>query len=300
MIQKETASKLRKKGRFYFSLSSHSIDLIEDATALAIFVHLQKQSENYYIRPKAIQNRFNIGRDKYQKSMRHLREKRLIRVVALRDKNNKFCGKELECYSEPYDENLSSEDDFNGSAENPTFHENACQPIQNKTSNGNTENTTVVKSSYIINDQNINKGLSNTNKVQQVIPLPENVDKEKWELYLITRKNKKADISEKSQTNCLKQLLSYKKNNNIEPNDVLDYANDTGWQGLRHSKNAIIKDRISEENQKQRQRQQENKQYSSTDDYWRQSAELKKRMYGSKTPESEEPKDITGESEIVE
>lgn len=103
MIQKKSATALRKAGRNYVVLSPESLAAIESPEALAVWVYLQSKSEGWIVRRKDIMNRFSMGRDKSQNAINELKECRLIETIESRNEDGTLKGKELVVYSEPND-----------------------------------------------------------------------------------------------------------------------------------------------------------------------------------------------------
>lgn len=85
MIKRGTATLARKQERNYTTLMHDAVEVIKDPVALAIFTYLQTKQENWIVRRNDVMERFGIGKDRYQKAMRHLRDVMLVYNEWVRD-----------------------------------------------------------------------------------------------------------------------------------------------------------------------------------------------------------------------
>lgn len=74
MIERTSASTLRKEAAPYTTVSNVAIELIRNVDALAIWLYLQSKPESWIVRAADVQKHFDIGRDKYRKAMAYLAE----------------------------------------------------------------------------------------------------------------------------------------------------------------------------------------------------------------------------------
>lgn len=71
-IEKTTPTKLQRRGDTYVTLPSSTIALIQNPEALAILAFLLDRPSDWIIRRDHIRERFNLGRDRYERAMREL------------------------------------------------------------------------------------------------------------------------------------------------------------------------------------------------------------------------------------
>ena len=86
----------------YFMLSREVVQAIDNPDALAIWCYLQSKPQNWIVLEDQVRTHFNIGRLKYLKAMRCLREAGLYRVVRLKDDKSRFCSNEFHIYPFSY------------------------------------------------------------------------------------------------------------------------------------------------------------------------------------------------------
>src|ERR1700675_4618315 len=103
MIEKESASRLRKKGRFYTTLDSEMVQTIKNPDSLAIWAYLQSQSEGYVVRANHLQNHFSLGATRYNSAMRLLKDIRLIKHEIIRNEKGHIVDRVIDCYSLPFE-----------------------------------------------------------------------------------------------------------------------------------------------------------------------------------------------------
>ena len=86
----------------YFMLSREVVQAIDNPDALAIWCYLQSKPQNWIVLEDQVRSHFNIGRLKYLKAMRCLREAGLYRVVRLKDDKSRFCSNVFHIYPFSY------------------------------------------------------------------------------------------------------------------------------------------------------------------------------------------------------
>lgn len=86
----------------YFMLSREVVQSINNPDALAIWCYLQSKPQNWIVLEEQVRDYFDIGRSKYLKAMRCLREAGLYKVVRLKDDQNRFTSNEFHVYAFPY------------------------------------------------------------------------------------------------------------------------------------------------------------------------------------------------------
>ena len=119
MIKNETASTLRKKGIFYTTFSTDVIRSFDHGDAFLIWAYLLTNDDGFKIRANFLMNRYGMGKDRYRNAMRYLKEKRLLRMVVVRDDKGRFVDNETEVHAIPYSDDLI--DDFSPESENQPF-----------------------------------------------------------------------------------------------------------------------------------------------------------------------------------
>jgi len=86
----------------YFMLSREVVQSIDNPDALAIWCYLQSKPQNWVVLEDQIRTHFNMGRSKYLKAMKCLRDIFLYKVVRLKDDQNRFCSNEFHIYPFSY------------------------------------------------------------------------------------------------------------------------------------------------------------------------------------------------------
>jgi len=86
----------------YFMLSREVVQSINNPDALAIWCYLQSKPQNWIVLEDQVRDYFNIGRAKYLKAMKCLREAGLYKVVRIKDEKNRFTSNEFHIYAFPY------------------------------------------------------------------------------------------------------------------------------------------------------------------------------------------------------
>lgn len=77
-IERTSASLARYEERPYTTLINETLSLIDCPVAFAIYTYLQTKPENWTVRRQDVMNRFSIGRDRYDKAIRKLKELGLV------------------------------------------------------------------------------------------------------------------------------------------------------------------------------------------------------------------------------
>ena len=83
-------------------LSREVVQSIDNPDALAIWCYLQSKPQNWVVLEDQIRTHFNMGRSKYLKAMKCLRDIFLYKVVRLKDDQNRFCSNEFHIYPFSY------------------------------------------------------------------------------------------------------------------------------------------------------------------------------------------------------
>jgi len=80
-IERTSASLARYEERPYTTVINETLAIIECPIAFSIYVYLQSKPENWTVRRQDVMNRFSIGRDRYDKAIRKLKELGLVSHV---------------------------------------------------------------------------------------------------------------------------------------------------------------------------------------------------------------------------
>ena len=86
----------------YFMLSREVVQSIDNPDALAIWCYLQSKPQNWIVLEDQVRYKFNMGRSKYLKAMKCLRDAGLYKVIRLKDDQNRFSSNEFHIYAFPY------------------------------------------------------------------------------------------------------------------------------------------------------------------------------------------------------
>lgn len=78
-INKGTASMFHASGKPYTSISNEAVDALTNPDALAIWTYLQTRDSGWTVIGGYLQDRFGMGRERYAKAMRCLKDVGLIR-----------------------------------------------------------------------------------------------------------------------------------------------------------------------------------------------------------------------------
>lgn len=95
-IHRETPTTLHCVNETYATIPSKTIDLISNPAALAIVVYLGDRPIDWKVRRRDVMKKFGLGRDRYDKALRHLRDLGLCWTEYDRDakgmiKNTRIC-----------------------------------------------------------------------------------------------------------------------------------------------------------------------------------------------------------------
>jgi hypothetical protein len=85
----------------YDMVSREVVQSITNPIALAIWVYLQSQAEDWDVIESHIRKHFAIGQRKYQKAMKELKELGLYDVIFHKNDNNQFTGNHFHVYHSP-------------------------------------------------------------------------------------------------------------------------------------------------------------------------------------------------------
>jgi len=83
-------------------LSREIVQAIDNPDALAIWCYLQSKPQNWVVLEDQVRTHFDMGRSKYLKAMKCLRDSGLYRVVRLKDDLNRFSSNVFHIYAFPY------------------------------------------------------------------------------------------------------------------------------------------------------------------------------------------------------
>lgn len=100
-IEKNDGYALQKSGLNYTTLPNQIADMLGNPDALAIWFYLYSKPADWICRPKDIMTRFSLGRDRYLKAMKELREVGVVWDYMDRDANGKIIAQRLVCSNLP-------------------------------------------------------------------------------------------------------------------------------------------------------------------------------------------------------
>lgn len=174
-VIKDSAMTIRQAGEKYVTLPQSAIELVTEPVALAVWVYLLSKSDNWIIRVKDLQDRFDIGRDRVHSALKHLREIGLVWDEYQRNEKGNIFGKVIFVSSSPCAESLKT----SGSD---------TEALKNRL----TEKPTYGISGHLPNDQVITQ-LPIVTKVvakatESEYPLPDDLNHEAWEEWLAYRR----------------------------------------------------------------------------------------------------------------
>ena len=86
----------------YFMLSREVVQAIDNPDALAIWCYLQSKPKNWIVLEDQVRSHFDIGRLKYLKAMKCLRDVGLYHVERIKDDRNRFCSNVFHIYPFQY------------------------------------------------------------------------------------------------------------------------------------------------------------------------------------------------------
>jgi len=86
----------------YFMLSREVVQAIDNPDALAIWCYLQSKPQNWVVLEDQVRTHFDMGRLKYMKAMKCLKDAGLYRVVRLKDDRNRFSSNIFHIYPFSY------------------------------------------------------------------------------------------------------------------------------------------------------------------------------------------------------
>ena len=101
-IQKGSASLFHSSGKPYTSISNEAVDALTNPDALAIWTYLQTRDSGWTVIGGYLQERFGMGRERYAKAMRFLKEAGLVSHEAVKcDTTNTFLGRRVIVHHSP-------------------------------------------------------------------------------------------------------------------------------------------------------------------------------------------------------
>ena len=234
-VEKKTATVLRQEEKPYIALSRETIDSIQNADALAVWIYLQAKPNNWNVCKADIMKSLGLGKVRYKNGMDCLKEIGLITTACLHDGSGRFQGKVIWCHAEP----ISTEVAINGTSrkwelpESGTLHKRELPEtgihkdiINNKRLNNNT------------NARNAPDGAVRVSSSKQKPyrwqshPLPDWIPLEAWKNWMVVRLKKGAVNTERSLNSRIVELdmlrsLGYP----IE--SAIDEAADREWKSIR-------------------------------------------------------------------
>ena len=81
-VQKFSTTKFRQLKQNYLTIDSETLRLIKDSDAIAIWIYLLDQPNDWTPNAKDIENRFNISKTRVEAGLKILRNLKLIEGVA--------------------------------------------------------------------------------------------------------------------------------------------------------------------------------------------------------------------------
>src|SRR3990167_9194936 len=84
-IEKNTPNFLRQEELFYTVLINDTIEVIQDAFALGLYVYLSSKPPQWIICKKQLMNHFSVGRDVINAKFKYLQDLGLLEVKSVRD-----------------------------------------------------------------------------------------------------------------------------------------------------------------------------------------------------------------------
>ena len=100
-VDRISASLARYQDSPYTTLINESLDSIQCPIAFAVYVYLQSKPEGWIVRRSDVMKRFSIGRDRYDKAIRKLKDVGLVTHEYERDENGRICQVELVIHYQP-------------------------------------------------------------------------------------------------------------------------------------------------------------------------------------------------------
>ena len=94
-IRKAKASELHRRGETYVTTPSATIKAVKSPEALAILLYLLDKPKGWIVRRDDVRKRFSIGRDRYERAMKELRELHLVWSEFDRDAGGKIIDSRL-------------------------------------------------------------------------------------------------------------------------------------------------------------------------------------------------------------
>lgn len=100
-IERLSASLAHYEERPYTTVMNEALSVIECPIAFSIYVYLQSKPEGWTVRRTDVMKRFSLGRDRYDKGIRKLKEVGLISHVKEKDGQGKIVRWDLVIHYEP-------------------------------------------------------------------------------------------------------------------------------------------------------------------------------------------------------
>ena len=94
-VEKADGAELRKTRVPYEIIPRATVDAIQSAEALAIWVYLITKPEDWVARKSDIMGKLKLGADRYGKAIAELKELGLIEAVTLRTEDGKMAGRRI-------------------------------------------------------------------------------------------------------------------------------------------------------------------------------------------------------------
>lgn len=207
-IEKENGYRLIKAGIAYTTVTNDALDAIKGPLAVAIWVHLCSKPKDWVIRRAEIMERFDIGRDRYQESMRELKSLGLVWDYQVRDTDGNYKDRGVICSN-----SLGEMDSLKNRSTNG-------QPDLPK--DGKTE---------LPYFRPLSKEVLDTKErlPTKEIVIPDGINREAWQEWATCRVNRKKPISQMAAQKQFKMLLDYPE---VTQAEIIGNSIQNDYQGL--------------------------------------------------------------------
>lgn len=217
-VEKATPTTFYAKKAPYSSLSNDVVAMITNPDALAIWVYLQTRSSDWKVIGSHLQDRFNIGRDRYRKAMGFLKDIGLLSHEITRDEGSgMMLGKRIIVHYEP---NIQvSEHSVDRTFGLPSGGKTTPYLIKDSITKSIDQKPTVANAPSTLKP-----------KAQKFDPLtvkPENVDPQVWADWCQHRKEIRKPLTATTCAQQAKKLAGHQA-----PNQVLETSIANGWSGI--------------------------------------------------------------------
>ena len=100
-IQRISASIARYDERPYTTLMNDTLGIIDCPIAFSIYVYLQTKPEGWTVRREDVRKRFSLGRDRYDKAIKKLKDIGLLSHTQEKDESGRIVKWDLVVHYEP-------------------------------------------------------------------------------------------------------------------------------------------------------------------------------------------------------